>query len=378
MTKKKILVDVIALLYAQTGIRTYTLNLADTVLGIPEPNLEFQFVPKLSSIERLDFFKGKLTLWKKPIFHLFIFGWKQIILPLLVRVKHADILFCPDFVAPALLRKTKKIVVIHDAFTWKYPLNYGKVWRKYFHTMLLLGLKGRSLVLTVSNYAKNDVMKFIPKSTKLEVLYQYVQKVQIDTSVQELPPGLEKNKYILHVGFFDRRKNIPTLVQGFQKFLYQVGKDYKLVLVGGPGTNDKMDDKLNVEQLIDQLGISDKVQIHGHINTQLLTKLYADSFFCVFPSSDEGFGIPVLEAFRHQKPILVSDSGALKEIGGNAVIEFKTHDSDDLCNKMIELEASKELQKEMIQKGDLRLKEFSKEKFCNNLVEIIDRVIQTS
>ena len=101
-----------------------------------------------------------------------------------------------------------------------------------------------------------------------------------------------------------------------------------------------------------------------------LGHLYQNALLYVFPSVNEGFGIPVLEAFKKQLPVLVADNTSLPEVGGDAVILFDPFNSANLAIQVIRLLDNPDLRRQMIEKGTERLIHFSWHKAAKELIEI--------
>jgi glycosyltransferase involved in cell wall biosynthesis len=95
----------------------------------------------------------------------------------------------------------------------------------------------------------------------------------------------------------------------------------------------------------------------------------------VFPSINEGFGIPVLEAFSYGLPVAVANNTCLPEVGGNAVLQFNPFDTDDIAKKIMTLLDDAELRKDMISKGQERLKLFSWQNTAVKLIEVFKKAI---
>jgi glycosyltransferase involved in cell wall biosynthesis len=116
------------------------------------------------------------------------------------------------------------------------------------------------------------------------------------------------------------------------------------------------------------------VILTGYLNNNELSMIYAHALMYVFPSTNEGFGIPVLEAFYYQIPVLVANNTCLPEVGGDAVITFDPYSDDDIYEKMSRLISNPDLKKLLINKGKHRLKEFSWEKTAKELVRIFRQI----
>ena len=134
---------------------------------------------------------------------------------------------------------------------------------------------------------------------------------------------------MLHVGALSKHKNIPFLIKAFKKALASNHNDWKLVLVGGPGSSKKEDDSIQIQQAIEEDGFNDKVILVGYCSDAELTTYYNNASGYVFPSYNEGFGLPLLEAMRFNLPIAAANNTCLPEIGKEAAIYFDPYNMDE-------------------------------------------------
>lgn len=373
--KKKVLVDVFYLCAATTGVRTYVTEF----LKAAEQSEKYQYrsFPDPERMLRLDVFRGKYNFFWKVLFHFSYLFYKQVILPFYAFLIGADVLFCPDYYAPFLFRKRLKLVVIHDAFFWQHPENYNERWRKYFIQQITLGLSSNTKIITTSHHAEACLREYLKTEIPMHVVYQSSERLldmQVAPNQDILSKlDLEPGQYFLHLGYFDKRKNLVTLVDGFASFLKQVpDASMKLVLVGGQGINDHLNDYHNVMTRIQLHRLEDKVLMPGHLPDEEVGALYEQAFMYVFPSYSEGFGIPALEAMSKNIPVIVSDEGALSEITGDAAMVFRAMNSEDLADKIRKLYEDQHTYQELQRRGKQRFEFFSRTRFLTQVEEIID------
>jgi glycosyltransferase involved in cell wall biosynthesis len=117
------------------------------------------------------------------------------------------------------------------------------------------------------------------------------------------------------------------------------------------------------------------VVLTGYLRDEELSHLYKNALMYIFPSINEGFGIPILEAFKHDLPVLVANNTCLPEVGGNAVLKFNPFDTDDITLKIKMVLDNIDLRKDMINKGQERLKDFSWQKTAVKLVEVFKKAV---
>lgn len=368
----KVLLDLQYLNVATTGIKTYMLELANAALTYPHPDIEWVFSHDPENQSADQTFKGEQSKIQRLNYHLDYFRWKEFQLPDLIKKHKPDVLICPDFVSPAASLPCRRLTVIHDAFFWQMPQNYPKWWRAYFLGLIKKGLKGDTELITTTEYSKKSIQKYLGKGLPVSVIYQAPKSLNggLDSLfLQE--SGLDSQKYFLHIGTFDRRKNLPLLVRSFGQFLERTKADFKLVLAGGPGQSTQMNDYPVVENLIEELGLQEKVLLTGYVNDSRVNSLYKNAFAYVFPSENEGFGIPIIEAMGMGIPVIHSDQPALMEVAGDAGLTFKTGNQEDLVGKMIFLASTNGQIESMIRKGLEQSNKFSAQKFIEGFQNVI-------
>jgi glycosyltransferase involved in cell wall biosynthesis len=145
----------------------------------------------------------------------------------------------------------------------------------------------------------------------------------------------------------------------------------KLVLAGGAGQSQQMNDFPKVKELITSLGLQDQVLLPGYCSDGAVKALYEGAFGYIFPSKNEGFGIPILEAMHAGLPVIHSDQPALVEVAGGAGLPFQTDSVTDLTEKMIFLEEENGLYARLVQQGAERTEAFSAKKFIDDFHRII-------
>ena len=365
----KVLLDLQHLNVATTGIKTYMLELAKAARKYSHPDIEWIFThePEVQAADRS--FLGPKSKIQRLNYHLDYFRWKEFQLPDLVKKYKPDVLICPDFVSPAASLPCRRLTVIHDAFFWQMPENYPRWWRRYFLNLIKKGLKEDTEIITTTEYSKTSLLEHLGDSWPIQVVYQAPKGLKSASDTQFLAKsGLNSKGYFLHIGTFDRRKNLPLLVDAFAAYLNQNPVCKKLVLAGGPGQSKRMNDFPLVEKLVSDLGLEDHVLLPGYLTDGEIKALYEGAFGYVFPSQNEGFGIPILEAMGFGVPVIHSDQQALLEVAGGAGLAFQTGDRDDLTEKMILLDREKVLRSRLISQGKERFKDFSAEKFIEAFV----------
>ena len=306
-------------------------------------------------------------------FHIYYFFWKQIILPFKILKHKPNVLICPDFVAPLWHLKTLKLCVIHDTLFWDYPKNYSVLWRKYYTKLISLGLRGNSSIITTSNYVKSNLESLFSKQNfSINVIYQSFIKTKTDDDSILKTLNLEDSDFLFHVGSFDKRKDLITLVKAFKLLKEDKTNDHlKLVLTGQKILNGNTLVLNELESYIFTNNLSKSVLMTGYLSDVEISSLYEKALIYVFPSVEEGFGIPILEAFAMRTPVVASNAAAMVEIADGAAEHYNAGDHIELSKTLTKLITSKPKRTYLVEKGTERLKGFSRERFVKDYERLI-------
>lgn len=370
MKRKRVLIDASLLLIARTGIRTY---IEELVLGVrSNAALSHDYrVPGYSFFSKSSFFYGKLPFWKKVLFHAFYSFWKQVFLPLYSLFKGVDVILIPDYIPPLVTFGKRLIVVFHDVFYWEHADSYKPLWRVPITRFVEMALKlSKATIVADSHYSAEKVKRFVTDSNPVRVVYLAPKSVE----GSKLPADGLPGNYFLHVGTLEKRKNLMALCRafvGFQKTL--PSSEYKLLLVGGPSPSELLDTSQELADYINKKNLKDQILLKGYVPDEELPAYYENCDAYVFPSHDEGFGLPLVEAMRFGKPCIISNNGSLPEIAADATLIWKDGDPDTLAAQMMEVVTSAELRKVLSEKAFERAKDFSSEKFVEAFEALIGK-----
>ncbi|MCQ2521159.1 MAG: glycosyltransferase family 4 protein [Lachnospiraceae bacterium] len=277
--------------------------------------------------------------------------WALLELPKIIKKENFDIYWGPNFTLPAIRRKRVKtafFVTIYDLALWHFPKVGEK--KNFFRVRMGTGkaVKKARTVLTISEYTKKDIVQIlgVPEE-KIHVAYPGGVGDQRSLVKQPLPDYVSNAPFFLFVSTIEPRKNILTIIQGFEKFK-ACGGDGKLVLAGKRGWNCE-----DIYEAVKHSLYQKDIIMPGYISAQEKQALYQHARGVLYPSLFEGFGIPVLEAFSYGVPVVTARNSSLPEVGGEAAfyIEDAT-DAQALAEKMetvcnLTAEAKSNLQEKM-------------------------------
>jgi len=361
LKKTKVYIDIFYYITALSGIKTYIEELVQGLNKYGKKDVEYIFSHDIEKLKNKQFFinsKYRLVRWTFQFRYLI---WKQVILPIKLLLNSADVLICPDYVAP-IFSPCRKIVVIHDNLFWKHPFNYPMLWRSYFIKLIKLGVSNNSEIVTTSKYSKNGLKNIF--NNKISYIYQSSERVYFKNTTES-----SKN-YILHIGTFEKRKDLLTLVKAFKLFKDNTSSNLKLVLAGSKNFNGNKQVYREIKRYISKNNLISFVIMPGYINKKQAIYYFNNAFTYVFPSIDEGFGIPLIEAMRAHTPVICSDIEIFKEIGNDSVVYFKKQDYNDLYNKLKLVCEDKTIVGDLILKGIKRADLFNQKKFIEGFEKL--------
>ena len=257
--------------------------------------------------------------------------------------------------------------MLHDAFFWEYPEHYNPIWLKLFHAVGVPAMHKAHLVVVPSEHTRKQVMCFtnIP-AAKIVVVHEGARPFpEVKDAVRPFSAP-----YLFHLGVLEKRKNLPRLIAAFAE-LSDKHPDLLLVLAGGISNKTKLDDSPAIEAAIMQHQLAGKVKLMGRVTDSQAAQLFSHALAYVFPSYNEGFGLPVLEAFRFGVPVAVADNSALPEVGGDAVLSFDPFSADAIQKSLSQLLENAPLRQSLVEKGKMRLQQFSWSTTAREIVEHI-------
>ncbi|OGO21367.1 MAG: hypothetical protein A2144_03850 [Chloroflexi bacterium RBG_16_50_9] len=257
------------------------------------------------------------------------------------------------------------VVTVHDLIPFNAPRDLtDRLIRKSMRS-----LRHAQRIICVSQKTRSDLLRFLDiRPERVRIIYEGVNHDLFrprDRARSREVLGIGQNKLmVLHVGSEEPRKNIPALVEAFCRLQRDVGEAV-LVRVG--------EKTAAVQRQIDSLKLNDKVLYFQ--NTMNLEYFYNAADMLVFPSFEEGFGFPPLQAMASGCPVIASNTTSIPEVVGDAGILLDPADAAGLAHWMREVYVSRELKSSLIEKGLRRSQMFSWEKVARETVEVYREAI---
>jgi glycosyltransferase involved in cell wall biosynthesis len=253
--------------------------------------------------------------------------YEQTLFPLAAARAHIDVMLNPGFTAPLLL-PCPNVTIIHDLQHHHHPEFFKPADLLAWRFFVWSSAKFSTRILTVSPASKEDVIRVYKRSPQ----HVHTAEPGVESALFELTRQPEP--LILCVSTLHPHKNIERLIDAFALF-HPGHSEYKLVLAGMRGFHAEA-----VEARIRHHRLQPHVTITGWIPRPEILALYARAEFAVFPSTFEGFGIPVVEALAAGVPLITSGIRPMKDIAAGAALLFPPNDTQALLAAMEAFAAS--------------------------------------
>ena len=302
--------------------------------------------------------------------------WNNVVFPYQLRTHRFDLVHSPAFVLP-LYCPIPSVVTVHDLTFRLFPEHFGRRWRIYMDWVLPLALRSASAVLCGSEHTKADLLKtYKTQPEKVCVTHYGVDHhtfrpgAHFDGSYA-LNLGLSK-PYVLHVGEFSPRKNIPVLLRALAESRSRGRFEGMQLLLVGPSSGGKS--VTEIRETVRNLDLQDIVVFAGHVPADVLPGLYANARVVVMPSLYEGFGFPIVEGMASGVPVVTSNSSSMSEIAGDAALLVTPGDQSALAEAIEQVLHDQPLAGELRRRGLARAAQFNWKRTADETVAVYRRV----
>lgn len=284
-----------------------------------------------------------------------------------------------------ILNRTKIIVTIHDVIADNNPeLIFPNSRAKFFWKLKQnAAVRQSDLILTVSDYSKQQISQYFNLQTsRMRVINEGARSIfkvlpkngamQNALSRFDLKYG---DKFLLYVGGISPHKNLSILIDAYKKVCSNSGNsDLKLVLVGDYKDDPFFSAYPSLKKQVIELDLEDKVIFTGFISDEDLALFYNAATLLVFPSLEEGFGLPAVEAMSCGTPVAASNCSSLPEVIGEAGRFFDPRDEQNIADVINQILSDSLLLNEMKDSSLKRSKNFAWRKAAEDTLTIFEEI----
>lgn len=250
------------------------------------------------------------------------------IIPLILIRNKVDIVIEPAHFGPFNLPSNiKRVTIIHDLTPILFP-EYHRFFSSFLQK-LFLGkiIANADLLITNSNYSKQDIIKHYPKS-KNKIVKIYPDSSLFNKTGNHHLKSQFSFPYFLTVGTIEPRKNHLLLLEAFEIFK-KSNPGYTLFIAGANGWKSKL-----IYEKISNHKFKDDIIVTGFVDNETLCSLYQNATAMIYPSKYEGFGLPVLESIRLGTIPILANNSSLPEVGGKNAFYIRNESAQELANVM--------------------------------------------
>lgn len=367
--------DAKRLFYNTTGLGNYSRALVKGLCEYYPDNTYVLFTPKQIEREQTRFFTQSCKIVSAPR-KFFKKTWRSKGMVADIRKQNISIYHGLSHELPIGISHTqaKSIVTIHD-FAYKlFPQDFPLIDRITYDIKWKYACTHADAIIATSEATKKDIIHYfnIPES-KIHVVYQSCDPIfsimlQQDEKKQVLERYMLPDSFILYVGSLTARKNVLSLLQAYHSIANTTTTP--LVICGNGGVY-----KQKIVQYIQDNKLDTKVFIRTAVETADLPALYQSARVFIYPSSYEGFGIPVLEALTSNCRVITSNCSCLPEVGGDAALYCSPDSTRSIAEAIQAAIHEKTIPEDVQEKIKNHAKRFSQQQFIEKTMSIYCSIV---
>jgi glycosyltransferase involved in cell wall biosynthesis len=305
------------------------------------------------------------------------FIWFEISVRYILKKIKADIFLSPDGYL-SLGVTTPSLIVFHDLNFEHYPADLPIFERFYYRTFFRKYAHKARRIATVSEFSKADIIKqYGVDPSLIDVVYNGANEGY--ALVDEVTRTSTRNRftggkpYFFFVGALHPRKNLVNLFKAFDLFRESDTEDTKLLIAGARKwwTGE-------IAEVFNNMKFKEDVIFAGRLETNDMHLAMGSALALTYVSYFEGFGIPIVEAFRCGTPVITSNVTSMPEIAGDAALLVDPFSPEDIAVSMGKISTDNNLRDKLIKAGTDRAKVFTWDKSAERLWKSVEKVMNAS
>lgn len=335
-----VLLDVSAIPGEPTGVGRYVGELVTAMVGVDDPALALTLLARRGDAARWERLAaggaGRVAVdvvGRVPARRPVRLAWEQLRGPRMARACSLDVWHGPHYTIP-LGARVPRVVTVHDVTLIEHPEWHERSKALYFGRMIPAALARASVCICDSRHTAARLDAVVPRrGSRAEVVV-----IPLGVEVERFRPSPDeaadrvhlerlgvRAPYLAFLGTIEPRKNVPALVEAFARVAGE-HPDLQLVIAGTPGWDGGA-----VDAAIARSGVASRVLRTGYVDDVAVPPLLRRAAAVVYPSFEEGFGLPALEAIACGAPLVTTSGSSVEEFVGDAAVMVPPGDVDALA-----------------------------------------------
>jgi glycosyltransferase involved in cell wall biosynthesis len=251
-------------------------------------------------------------------------AWEQVALPRLLRRLSVDVHHAPHYTMPERAR-LPRVVTVHDLTFFDHPEWHQRVKAPFFRRAIRVAARIADAVVCPSRATADRLAALCPPAGPVTVIPHGVDHARFRP---DGPAAAVDGPYVLFVGTIEPRKDVPTLVRAFDRIAGDHA-DVRLLLAGGRGWG-----WAQTEATMTAARHRSRIESLGFVPDDQVAPLLRGATAVAYPSLEEGFGLPALEALACGAPLVTTRGSAMEEVAGEAALLVPPADVDALADSI--------------------------------------------
>jgi len=287
-----------------------------------------------------------------------------------------DIFFAPDHHIP-FLKSTPVVATVMDIIPFIEPQWASGRLRRVKNFAFQRAVESSQHIITISQHSKRDIIEYFNidddsiSVVPLGVDDRFFERVDVET-IEDIRAKYHIDRdFFLFVGTLQPRKNILRIIESYMALAKSTRDETMLVLVGQDGWGSS-----ELKNKIDKMIKDDAGIWLSYLQQDEVYALMQSAKAIIYPSLYEGFGLPILEAFASQTPIITSTTTSMPEVAGDAALLVDPYSIDEISSAMQSIIDDEVLSRELISLGSKRVEEFSWKNSSKRHIEVFETIIK--
>ncbi|MBI4435567.1 glycosyltransferase family 4 protein [Candidatus Uhrbacteria bacterium] len=310
---------------------------------------------------------------------------RHAILPLRFMLRRPDVLFSPFGQIP-LGWRGKSVVTVHDLAIYEHPEWFPS--QQSFATRVVVpkSLERATQIIAVSSATQHKLHELMSATDgRVQVVHEGVDLSEAYAALSGAETSVRfpfDREFVLLLGTIEPRKNLLNAFRAFHAFLQsrpEQASQVRFIVAGKKGwhTREIEEELVAINQAWKGAEPNGVIQFLGPVTEEEKWNLLARASCLLYPSWDEGFGLPLLEAMAVGTPVIASNRGALPEVGGDAAVYVDPEDIEAMSFALIQCLLVPEGVREIRELGIARAAEFSWERAAQETMKILEEVARS-